>query len=178
MQERRIGALAAIAVLAVGALAAQVRTRPPEPADDFKPGPPVEQPLPFSHKTHSAVQLKCLECHAVAEPGDFAGYPAESKCMACHIAIKTDSPHIQSLAATAEAGQAVEWERVYEVEEFVYFSHQVHHREAGVECAQCHGPVAERDVLFQETSLGMYACMKCHEQNNAPNSCDTCHDTH
>lgn len=98
--------------------------------------------------------------------------------MACHIAIKSDSPRIKTLAAAAEAGKPIDWKRVYQVKEFVYFSHQVHHREAGIECSVCHGPVAERDVLFQETSLGMYACMKCHESRNAPNGCDTCHDTH
>ncbi len=178
MQDGRSTILAAIAALTVASLAAQVGTRPPEPAEDFQPGEPVAQPLPFSHKTHVGLGLKCLECHTIEDPGDFAGFPSETQCMACHIAIKTDSPHIKKLAAASEEAKPIEWNRVYQVKEFVYFSHQIHHREAGIECSECHGPVGERDVLFQETSLGMYACMKCHERHDAPNGCDTCHDTH
>jgi hypothetical protein len=159
-------------------LVAQVGTAPPPRADDFQPGPPVEQPLPFSHKTHLGQGLKCLECHAIEEPGDFAGFPSTAQCMACHVAVKPGSPHIMALAAAAAASKPIEWKRVYQVKEFVYFSHKVHHREAGIECANCHGPVGEREVLFQETSLGMYACMQCHESRGAPNGCDTCHDTH
>jgi hypothetical protein len=178
MHDRRFRILAAIAALTVASLTAQVGTKPPEPAADFQPGPPIEQPLPFSHRTHVGLGLKCLECHAIEAPGDYAGFPSDSSCMACHIAIKADSPSIRTLAAAADSGKPIDWTRVYQVKEFVYFSHQVHHREAGIECSECHGPVAERDVLFQETSLGMYACMKCHERHDAPNGCDTCHDTH
>ena len=178
MHDRRFNFLAAIAIFTVASLTAQVGTKPPEPAEDFQPGPPIEQPLPFSHKTHASLGLKCLECHAIEDPGDYAGFPSETKCMACHIAVKTASPHIQRLAAAAQAAKPIDWNRVYQVKEFVYFSHQVHHREASIECSECHGPVAARDVLFQETSLGMYACMKCHERRQAPNGCDTCHDTH
>lgn len=178
MHDRRFRILAAMAALSVASLSAQVGTKPPEPAADFQPGPPIAQPLPFSHKTHAGLGLKCLECHAIEAPGDYAGFPAESGCMACHIAIKAASPAIRTLAAAAASGKPMDWSRVYQVKEFVYFSHQVHHRQAGVECSECHGPVAERDVLFQETSLGMYACMKCHERHDAPNGCDTCHDTH
>lgn len=178
MASRRLHSIIGVAIVTVVALAAQVGTRPPEPTKAFEPGEPIEQPIPFSHKTHTAVQLNCLDCHAIEEPGDFAGFPAESKCMACHIAIKTDSPHIQQLSAAVEAGRAIEWNRVYQVEEFVYFSHDLHHREAGVECTVCHGAVAEQDVLFQATSVDMYACMRCHEQNGAPNNCEVCHDTH
>ncbi len=171
-------ALAVLLTFVAASLAAQVGTAPPPPADDFQPGQPVEQPLPFSHKTHVGLGLKCLECHTIEDPGDFAGFPSEAQCMACHIAVKAGSPHIKTLSAAAQASKPIDWNRVYQVKEFVYFSHQVHHREAGIECSACHGPVAEREVLFQETSLGMYACMKCHEGHNAPNGCDTCHDTH
>lgn len=170
--------LAVLLTFVAASLAAQVGTTPPPPADDFRPGLPVEQPLPFSHKTHVGLDLKCLGCHTIEAPGDFAGFPSEAHCMACHIAIRPDSPHIKTLAAAAEASRPIGWRRVYQVKEFVYFSHQVHHREAGIACSECHGPVAERDILFQETSLGMYACMKCHERRNAPNGCDVCHDTH
>jgi hypothetical protein len=98
--------------------------------------------------------------------------------MACHSAIKADSPHIQKLAQAEQSGRPIDWKRVYRVEEFVYFSHQIHHREAGVECSACHGEVAARDVLHQEKPVSMYFCMKCHDRYQAPNDCELCHDTH
>jgi hypothetical protein len=157
---------------------AQVSTTPPRPQAEFEPGQPVEQPLPFSHKAHVALGAKCLDCHAIEEPGDFAGLPEASKCMLCHVSMMTESPHIKQLTEWAAAGKEPSWNRVYQVEEFVYFSHQVHHVEAGVACIECHGQVQEREVLFQERSVQMYACMQCHEKYEAPNDCEVCHDTH
>lgn len=165
-------------VLAAISGVAQVSRTPPKPRAEFRPGPPIEQPLPFSHKTHVNAGVECLNCHPIDEPGDFAGIPPVDTCMLCHVAVKKDSDTIQQLAALAEAGRQPAWKRVYQVEEFVYFSHEVHHREAGVPCAQCHGAVAERDVLFREKAVSMYACMQCHEAYSAPNDCELCHDTH
>ncbi len=156
----------------------QVARKPPKPPPEFKPGKPVEQPLPFSHKKHVGLGLQCLDCHTIEDPGDFAGFPAEAKCMACHVAVKPESPDIRKLAEAEKTATPIEWNRVYRMKEFVYFSHEVHHREARVDCAVCHGEVAAREVLFQERSVGMYACMKCHEQYEAPNDCEVCHDTH
>ena len=137
---------------------------------------PVEQPLPYSHKTHVALGLNCRDCHAIADPGFAAGYPAEAICMACHTAIKTDSPHIQLLAKLNAEGSAVPWNRVYRVPDFVWFSHASHVEDASIQCETCHGPVAQREVLFQEKPTTMAACMDCHARNNAPNDCDLCHD--
>ena len=168
----RLVARTAPFALLVLALEAQVSRTPPKPPADFKPGAPVAQPVPFSHKTHAATGLKCLECHPIPDGGDYAGLPPESKCMACHIAIKNDSPSIRKLA------KPVIWKRVYRLQEFVYFSHQVHHRRAGLDCTLCHGLVATRDVLFQEKPLDMFTCMKCHQERKAANHCAVCHDTH
>ena len=167
-----------IVSVTAAALAAQVSRTPPKPQGEFKPGPPVEQPVPFSHKTHVALGVNCLDCHRIEEPGDFAGLPPVSQCMLCHVAVKTESPHVELLAKLAAAGTEPSWKRVYRVEEFVYFSHQAHHEEAGVACAECHGEVEQRETLFQERSVRMYACMQCHEKYDAPNDCELCHDTH
>ncbi|MCC6540052.1 MAG: cytochrome c3 family protein [Bryobacterales bacterium] len=169
-----------ILTLAALFFAPQVSRTPPKDVP-FTPGAPVVQPVPFSHKTHAgAAKLKCLACHAIEAPGDYAGFPAESKCMACHVAIKPDSPHIRQVAAAAAkpSGEPIEWKRVYRLKEFVYFSHEIHVRKAKTECAVCHGDVAAREVLHQEKSISMYACMRCHEERRAPNDCARCHDTH
>jgi hypothetical protein len=142
-----------------------------------QPGPKA-QPLPFSHKIHAATGMKCVECHAMSGRGWSAGFPAESKCMACHIAIKVDSPHIQKLAAFQQQGQAAPWERVYKIPNYVYFSHKRHFERAKISCETCHGPVASRDVLVKEKSLTMKDCMACHEKSGASNGCDVCHVPH
>src|SRR5260370_25986997 len=81
-------------------------------------------------------------------------------------------PAIQTLTAFAGDRKPIPWVRVYKLPGFVYFSHQVHYKEAHVECAVCHGPVAERTVIRQETSTAMADCMKCHDQQQAANGCD------
>jgi hypothetical protein len=133
------------------------------------------QPIPFSHRAHAALGLKCRECHAMAGRGWVAGLPAESKCMACHIAVKIESPAIRKLAAYQNEGRPLPWERIYQLPNYVYFSHKRHHEKGGVACETCHGPVAERDVLSKEKSTAMADCMACHEKAAASKECDTCH---
>jgi hypothetical protein len=133
-----------------------------------------QQPIPYSHKTHMAVGLQCNSCHRNPDPGEVMGFPGEALCMGCHRAVKSDSPHIQKLAAAAKEKTPLPWVRVYELPEYVYFSHRVH-TQAGGTCESCHGPVAERAVITKEVAHTMETCMACHAANNAPNECDTCH---
>ncbi len=135
----------------------------------------VEQPVPYSHKVHLSMGLKCNSCHKNADPGEAMGLPAESFCMSCHQAIKTGSPHIQKLAVAAREKQPIPWVRVYKLPAFVYFSHRVHTK-AGATCEACHGPVREREVITKEVSLSMKSCMACHAEKKAQNECTTCHE--
>lgn len=135
----------------------------------------VEQPIPYSHKTHLAVGLKCNSCHKNADPGEAMGLPAEGFCMSCHLAVKTESPHIKALAVAAKDKQPIPWARVYKLPSFVYFSHRVHTK-AGTTCESCHGPVRERSVITKEVANNMRSCMACHAQKQAPNECTTCHE--
>ena len=105
-----------------------------------------QQPVPYSHKTHLAMGLKCNSCHKNADPGEIMGFPAESFCMSCHQSVKANSPHIQKVAAAAKEKTPIPWARVYRIPPYVYFSHRVH-TEAGATCETCHGRVSERDVL-------------------------------
>jgi hypothetical protein len=139
---------------------------------------PPAQPIPFNHKAHAAAGLTCLGCHTIAAPGDLAGFPGAVFCMGCHNTVKKNSPAIQTLKAFASERKPIPWARVYKLPGFVYFSHQVHHKQARVGCAVCHGPVADRNIIAQEKSTAMAACMKCHDQYKAPNGCDLCHDSH
>jgi len=148
------------------------------PRKVFTPKPPPEQPIPFSHRTHAGARIACTGCHTIQAPGDHAGIPSEAVCMGCHTTIRKDSPAIQALAGFAKANRRVPWVRVYKLPKTVYFSHEVHYRQAKVECAECHGPVAERDALGQEKSIFMSECMACHDRHKASNKCDLCHDSH
>ena len=136
---------------------------------------PVRQPLPFSHKTHAGVGLKCADCHASPDPGELMTFPATAKCMSCHMLIAKDKPAIVQLAAHARAKSPVPWVRVYQIPSYVFFSHRVH-MESGAKCESCHGPVAEREVLAKEKDISMGACMTCHRQNKASLDCNYCHD--
>ena len=166
---RSFGA-AALVVLSVVILAAQS-------GEIGKVGaPPPEQPIPYSHKLHvGKLSLKCADCHQTDEDGFLMQYPATERCMACHQAIKNDSPHIQKIARFAESGEAVPWVQIYRVPDYVWFAH-ASHTEAGIECGTCHGPVAERDALYKEKSTSMASCMQCHAAHGASNACDFCHD--
>ncbi len=135
---------------------------------------PPKQPLPFSHKQHVGAGLQCKDCHANPDPGEEEGFPATSKCMACHIAIDKNAPAIKELKAYADRKQEIPWARVWEIPSSVSFSHRTH-IEAGATCQTCHGPVQDRDVLRRETDMSMGACINCHRLNRAPVECKTCH---
>ena len=133
----------------------------------------AEQPIPYSHKTHVALGLKCLGCHTMPGNGEMATFPPESLCMGCHATVKKDSPHIRKLAEFARDKKPAPWVRVYRAPDYVWFSHKIHVKQTG--CERCHGPVGERSVLTREKSINMAACMACHEEMEAPNECNTCH---
>lgn len=134
-----------------------------------------QQPVPYSHKTHVALGLKCNSCHRNADPGELMGLPAESLCMGCHRTVKADSPQIQKVAAAAAEKKPLPWVRIYQLPAFVYFSHRVH-TNSGAACESCHGPVRERDVITKEVVHNMRSCMACHAETKAPNECGTCHE--
>lgn len=136
---------------------------------------PPRQPVPYSHKQHLALGLKCQHCHANPDPGEMMGIPAAPVCMNCHRTVKTEAPAIQKLAAYARDNREAPWIRVYQVPSYVFFSHRVH-REAGASCQTCHGPVEQREVLWREGDISMGGCVDCHRKNRASNDCAYCHE--
>ncbi len=139
-------------------------------------GAPPEQPLPFSHKAHDgALKLKCKMCHVSPDPGEMMGIAAPPVCMQCHSAIKVESPAIQKLAAAAKANREIRWVRVYEIPFYVAFSHRLH-LEAGNNCEDCHGKVAERKKLYKEGDISMGGWMECHRVKKISNNCTYCHE--
>ena len=135
-----------------------------------------EQPLPFSHKTHAgALKVACKMCHTNPDPGETEGIPPASTCMTCHSAIKTDSPAIRKLTAYFNNQRPIPWVRVYEIPDYVNFSHRSHVK-AGNTCEDCHGKVAESGQLSREGDISMGGCLNCHKAKNAGTDCTFCHD--
>jgi Cytochrome c7 and related cytochrome c/Cytochrome c3 len=149
------------------------------PDNPLAPKPPV-QPIPYSHKTHLALGLKCQDCHTNPEPGNLMTFPVTSKCMQCHATIAKDKPAIQKLAEYDTSGKPVPWVRVYRLLPGVEWSHRKH-VDAGVMCEACHGQVAEMDAMSEVTSVtSMVGCLNCHASteartHNAKTTCVTCH---
>jgi c(7)-type cytochrome triheme protein len=151
---------------AIAALAGAVQS--PRPAAPL-------QPLPYSHKKHVALGLECRTCHVNPDPGKLMTFPPTRVCMGCHQAVAADRPPIQKLAGFAASGKPVPWVRVYRLPDYVFWKHTTH-LEAGVTCADCHGPVAERDVITQETNVvTMAGCLACHNKRQVFTDCGDCH---
>jgi hypothetical protein len=53
------------------------------------------------------------------------------------------------------------WTRVNDLPDFVYFNHQIHVKQ-GVGCATCHGPVDKMPLMYQAQPLLMEWCLDCH----------------
>src|SRR6266849_6151106 len=147
-----------------------------EPAPAIGTTPP--QPLPFSHRAHTELGLKCSECHNGAARGRAAGMPPESFCMNCHEKVKAQSPAIVALAGFLKRREPVPWARLYRLPDFVSFSHKRHSGKAQIACSICHAEVERQDALVKEKSIGMQSCMACHDKRKANNNCDACHNIH
>lgn len=58
----------------------------------------------------------------------------------------------------------IEWTRVHNLPDHVYFNHAQHVAVGKIECQTCHGEVEKMDVLYQASPLSMGWCINCHRQ--------------
>ena len=58
----------------------------------------------------------------------------------------------------------IEWTRVHNLPDHVYFNHAQHVTAGKIECQTCHGAVEEMEVLKQDAPLSMGWCINCHRQ--------------
>ena len=132
-----------------------------------------EQPVQFSHKHHTGDDgIDCRYCHSTVETTATAGMPPTQTCMNCHSQIWSDSPYLEPVRASFRENKPIEWERVHDLPEYVYFNHSIHVNK-GVGCSSCHGDVANMPSVYQENTLQMEWCLSCHrnvENNVRPKS--------
>jgi len=153
---------------------------------DYQP----EQPIYYSHKVHAGVnQINCQYCHIGVYQGKQATIPSVNVCMNCHQAIneyKGDKIYTEEgkeVDGTAEikklykyAGfvegkpwdaanaKPIEWVRIHNLPDHVYFNHAQHVKAGQVQCQTCHGEIQKMDEVKQFSNLSMGWCVNCHRE--------------
>jgi len=146
------------------------------------------QPIYYSHKVHVGTnQINCLYCHNGAYEGKQANIPSVNVCMNCHMTITEyngeklfredgteidGTAEIQKIYAAAGwdpqtrqytgKGKEVEWVRIHNLPDHVYFNHSQHTKVGGVQCQTCHGDINNMHEVRQFSDLSMGWCVNCH----------------
>lgn len=149
------------------------------------------QPIFYSHKVHAGVnQISCLYCHGGAQESKHANIPSVNVCMNCHLAINeykgdplytaegeevNGTNEIKKLYKYAgyEEGKSwdatkakpIEWTRVHNLPDHVYFNHSQHIMVGKVQCQTCHGEITKMDEVKQFAELSMGWCINCHRES-------------
>ncbi|MGQ0739496.1 MAG: c-type cytochrome [Bacteroidota bacterium] len=151
------------------------------------------QPIYYSHKVHAGInQISCLYCHGSAWDSKHAAIPSVNICMNCHKAINeyTKGPklfdengdeingtyEIQKLYKYAgfdprnpakwdpSKAKPIEWVKIHNLPDHVYFNHSQHIRAGKVQCQSCHGEITAMDEVKQVSELSMGWCVNCHRE--------------
>ncbi len=164
-----------------------------------------EQPIYFSHKIHAGEQkIDCQLCHSSAKYGKVSEIPSMNVCMNCHRTISEyNAEHymepgkdkafydgeIQKIYAATGwdpakqqytgKTQPVEWTRIHNMPDFVYFNHAQHvvageqaiinsfnkknpDNKIDVVCKACHGKIDTMNVVQMANDFTMGWCIECH----------------
>jgi cytochrome c2 len=151
------------------------------------------QPIYYSHKVHAGInQINCLYCHGSAEQSKHAAIPSVNTCMNCHKAIQAyekgpklfdedgneidGTAEIQKLYEFAgfdpnnpnkwdpSMAKPIEWIKIHNLPDHVYFSHAQHVTAGKVQCQSCHGEIQAMDEVKQVSDLSMGWCINCHRE--------------
>ncbi len=123
---------------------------------------PRTQVVPFSHKRHvDGNGISCEYCHTSVTTSSFAGIPPTYTCMTCHSQIFTNSPLLQPVRSSLQSNTPLQWIRVNDLPDFVYFNHSIHINK-GIGCVTCHGQVDQMPLTWRQNTLFMSWCLDCH----------------
>ncbi len=126
-----------------------------------------EQPVWFSHKVHAGQnQIDCQYCHFTADKSLHAGIPPVQVCLNCHNQVKegkiTGKDEIAKIHEAYNNNKPIEWVKVHNLPDHVYFNHAQHVAVGKVDCNDCHGKVEKMDEIIQVHDLSMGWCIDCH----------------
>lgn len=126
-----------------------------------------EQPVWFSHKVHSGQnQIDCKYCHFSADKSMHSGIPPVAVCMNCHNQVKkgkiTGEAEIAKVIEAYNNNEPIQWVKVHNLPDHVYFNHAQHVNVGKMDCTECHGDVAKMDEIIQVNDLSMGWCIDCH----------------
>lgn len=139
-----------------------------------------EQPVKFSHKLHAGDnEIACQYCHSSVEKSRHASIPSVNICMNCHKGISKGPQYGEKeIAKIYEAAgfdpktgtydnskqNPLQWIKVHNLPDHVYFNHSQHVVVGKIECTTCHGNVKEMTVAEQKAPLTMKWCIECHRK--------------
>jgi hypothetical protein len=81
--------------------------------------------------------------------------------MTCHSQIWTNAEMLEPVRASYATDRSIEWTRVHDLPDFVYFNHSIHVSK-GIGCVTCHGRVDQMPLMWREATLNMDWCLGCH----------------
>jgi hypothetical protein len=81
--------------------------------------------------------------------------------MTCHSQIWKDAPILQPVRDSLRSDRSLEWTRLHDLSDFVYFNHSIHVNK-GVGCSTCHGRVDQMALMWRVNTLYMEWCLECH----------------
>jgi len=149
-----------------------------------------KQPIFFSHRVHAGVnQISCLYCHGNTQDGKQANIPSPNICMNCHMGITeykgtqlydgdgnevngtaqiqklySYTGYVQGKPWDASQTKPIEWTRIHNLPDHVYFNHSQHVVAGKVQCQTCHGEIQKMDEVHQFADLSMGWCINCHRE--------------
>lgn len=151
-----------------------------------------EQPIYYSHTVHAGInQISCLYCHNGAMQGKHANIPSVNVCMNCHMGIneyakgpklyREDGTEVDGTAEIQKLyeyagwdpakkvytgnGKPLEWIRIHNLPDHVYFNHAQHVTVGKQNCQTCHGEIQKMGEVYQFSDLSMGWCINCHRES-------------
>jgi len=133
------------------------------------PGYEPDQPIAFSHKVHAGEnKIDCEYCHSGVTESKRSGIPSANLCLNCHNVIKegtnTGTAEIAKIHKAVDEGKAIQWVKVHNLPDHVYYNHAQHVNAGKLDCTECHGDVANMGRLQQVNDLSMGWCLDCHRK--------------
>jgi len=162
-----LAAVLVVSLLAVGVPALHART---EPA--------VTQPIVFSHRKHAGeLQLGCDFCHKYFQTSAHSGLPDAGTCGICHTVLLGTSPEAAKLTETLESGEPLEFNKLFRLPDYVFYTHRRHVALGKLDCSNCHGGIAdtERPPARPLIEVRMAFCVDCHQERGITTDCTACH---